>query len=288
MKNFWLHGIYLSIIGILCFQLWSKTAATRVAFEQVNKVLINNCELLDIDSKSLFYQIERNKEINPHIYEPIFLEAKQTKESTESANNFIEKLIIKTQNNEKLNLKEVKDSIFIFSKQLTGLKDKEDSISLVKRCLILKTIENDTFWNGFKVNQAAYLYFLKNQFLIDEIRYLYYHMDKVSSEIDVRNGIGISILPKQAILIEGETFEADIFIAKYATIYSEQNLTFISNNQNLPIREGFAHYSNIENSKGLKTLKIKALIRNPRTGEKLILNQEFEYHVLPKCSKNCQ
>ena len=39
MKNLPLHVFYLSIIGILSFQLWSKTTVDNRAFEQVEKVL---------------------------------------------------------------------------------------------------------------------------------------------------------------------------------------------------------------------------------------------------------
>ena len=33
MKNLWLHDIYLSVIGVLGFQLWAKTVAMRLALE---------------------------------------------------------------------------------------------------------------------------------------------------------------------------------------------------------------------------------------------------------------
>ena len=137
MKNLWLHGIYLSIIGVLCFQLWSKTAATRVAFEQVDEVLRSNSSFFDSHSEYLFRDIEKQAETNPLRYKPYFDAAKQTREASKLSSNFIDKMSISIQNHVNLDLKTVKDSLNYYSKSLTNIQDKQDSLSFLKKYSII-------------------------------------------------------------------------------------------------------------------------------------------------------
>ena len=288
MKNLWLHGIYLTVISILGFQLWSKMTTVNVNTKQIEETLEKNCQMLFNDSQMLFFLIERNKETNPPIYQADFLQANRVMESVKTASNFIDLVLTGNSTNKISNIKSIKDSLNTLSKILTEIEDKIDNEALKKQCLTLKTLQNDTFWNNFEENESTNLLILKNQFKIDELNYLNYFLDKGGSEIDIQNTMGIKILPTKSVLIEGEKFEANFFLARYALIYSNQNLTYTVDNQNLPFKEGLAYFSRIENTTGLKSFKVKALIRNPKTGEKLTLNNEFQYHVLPKCSQNCQ
>lgn len=216
------------------------------------------------------------------------MQANRVRESTKKASNFIDLILSENSTNKKLDITSIKDSLNTLLKSLTDIEDKIDNEALKKQCLTLKTLENDTFWNNFKENESTNLLILKNQLKIDEMNYLNYFLDKGGSEIDIQNTMGIKILPLKSVLIEGEKFEANIFLARYALIYSNQNLTYTSDNQNLPFKDGLAYFSRIENTTGLKSFKVKAVVRNPKTGEKLTLDSEYQYHVLPKCSKNCQ
>ena len=113
-------------------------------------------------------------------------------------------------------------------------------------------------------------------------------MDKVSGRIIIDDSwFQVLVAPKKAVLIEGEKFEADIFLAKYST-KPDTGLSFTVNNQDLTIKDGVAKYSKTEKVTGLKTLKVNASIRNPATGQVTTISSKFEYHVLPKCSENCQ
>ena len=137
-------------------------------------------------------------------------------------------------------------------------------------------------------NPSTNFLLLKNQIKLDEIVYLNYFMDKVSGRIIIDDSwFRVVIAPKKAVLIEGEKFEADIFLAKYST-NPGTGLSFTINNQDLSIKDGVATFSRLENFTGLKTLKVNASIRNPATGQTTNVKGEFEYHVLPKCSVNCQ
>ena len=57
MKNLPLHVFYLTIIGILSFQLWSKTTIDNRAFEQVEKVLEEDFRLLNGNAERLTKEI---------------------------------------------------------------------------------------------------------------------------------------------------------------------------------------------------------------------------------------
>ena len=288
MKNLWLHGIYLSIIGIVGFQLWSKTTETRFTFSQVDQVLKSNNEVLRINTQDMFEAIESNYFRNPEKNEHSFNNSKEIRKAFKSSSDFIDINLTNTKLNVSLNLNDFRNSLNILSKKATSVDEKLDSIALLKHCILVKTIQNDTFWKSFMHNPSTNFLLLKNQIKLDELVYLNYFMDKVSGNI-IRDysPFRVVIAPKKAVTIEGEKFEADILLAAYST-NPGTGLSFTANNQVLSIDAGVAKYSKIEKTTGIKTLKVNAAIRNPATGETTNVKGEFEYHVLPKCSQNCQ
>ena len=289
MKNLWLHGIYLSIIGVLCFQLWSKTATTEYAFEQVDEVLRSNSSFFDNHSEYLFQDIEKQTETNPLRYKPYFLGAEQLRETSKLVSNFIDKMSKNEQNNTAIDFNTIKDSLSFYSKSLTNIEDKKDSLILIKQQGLMKFIQNESFWKYFKVNVKSNLLLLKNQFQLDEIQYLIYIQDRVTfRSCGITEMWRVAIAPKQSSLIEGENLEAQIYLSKFVSSNIDSTITFLVDDKELPIKDGMAYFSKIETKIGLKTLKVQAIIRNPITGYLTKTEAEFEYHVLPKCSKNCQ
>lgn len=125
MKNLWLHGIYLSIIGILGFQLWSKTTETRYMFGQVDQVLKSNNELLRLNSESMLNEIEKNYSTNPEKYEYFHAGSKVYSKLFQSALNMIDRYDNKTKLLENINLNELKDSMSILSKKTVLFITKE-------------------------------------------------------------------------------------------------------------------------------------------------------------------
>ena len=288
MKNLWLHGIYLSIIGILGFQLWSKTTETRYTFGQVDQVLKSDNEVLRKVSDDFFSQIEKDYSMNPKKYEYFFINSKSTKILFQSASNLIDINENNTKLQVNLNLNAFRDSLRNFSKKASSIHDERDSLTLIKQCSLMKTIQNDTFWKSFMNNPSTNFQLLKNQIKLDELVYLNYYLDKVSGKIEIiEKMFHVVVAQKKAVLIEGEKFEADIFLAEYSR-NPGTGLSFTVNNQDLSIKDGVANYSKTEKTTGLKTIKVNAAIRNPATGETTNVKGEFEYHVLPKCSQNCQ
>ena len=97
----------------------------------------------------------------------------------------------------------------------------------------------------------------------------------------------LAIAPQKAVLIVGDTFEAELYLARYSSVVSE-DVKMSSNSTDLPMREGVAHYSKIETTTGKKTFTAEAVITNPLTKTQTTRKNVFEYEVLPKCSRDCQ
>ncbi len=288
MKNLWLHGIYLTIIGILGFQLWSKTTEARFIFSQVDQVLKSDNEVLRSNSEYIGNQIEKNYSTNPEKYGHFNKASKVKSILFQSASNFIDKFENKVKMNETINLNDLRDSLSILSKKAVFVDDKIDSSILIGQCSLMKTVQNDNFWKCFMSHPSTNFSLLKNQIKLDELVYLNYFLDKVGFIVEIRESMfHVVVAPKKAVLIEGEKFEADIFLSEYSR-NPGTGLSFTVNNQDLSIKDGVAYYSKTEKTTGLKTIKVNASIRNPATGETTKSFGEFEYHVLPKCSENCQ
>jgi hypothetical protein len=287
MKNLWLHGFYLTVIGILGFQLWARTATMKLAFEQVNSVLKNSNNVLKRESEYIYENILKNVASNPMQYEKFHYKGKVIKSVCNLATNLINLDQLKIKQFDKKGIKMLRDSLEILSHNLISNAENYDSLHLIERCGIVKLIQNDTFWESINVSKTTHLQLLKNQFQLDEILYLNYISDKMSAyEFRCMWRYKVAIAPRKSVLIEGEKFEADIFIVNYP--YLGGLISYTVDTQKLPVENGIASFSKMETTTGLKTYKAQAIVRNPATGESTSSSTEFEYHVLPKCSQNCQ
>ncbi len=292
MKMLWLHGIYLSVIGVLGFQLCGKTVENKTAHNSVmketEKVLKENNIVLHYNSDMLLDQIEKYSSINPNHYGQFANRARTVYESSKSFTAVIARNLSHLEKNEKVNIKEIRDSMLECYQKLKSIVEKPHSI-LLERIFIQKILKNDTFWTDFKSNEKIYLALLKNYILLDEQMLHNYIMDsfgcvRTENRIDAYK---IMISPQKNQLFEGEEFKADVFLVNRA-IPVEKNVSFFNGTQRLMVNDGLVQFSEMANTKGLKTLKIRALIPNQETKEIVYLQSEYQYHVLPKCSQNCQ
>ena len=290
MKNLPLHVIYLSIIGILSFQLWSKTAMTNQAFEQVEQVLEKDLEFFKVSHKNLeeainvtiFRNYTRNEEYKTMIDD--------LKDLSQSKMMLIDKSILSYKQGKAISIEKLNDSIYEFSNILSNLvKDKGDSLALTKLYGFKKFMSNDSFSNIIQKRNPLYLLLLKNQIYWDEFILYNYVLDKtIPLNFCGFTTFKLAISPKKAAIIEGEKFEADLFLASYSS-NPGTGLIFTVDNEPIPIKNGIAHFKKGNNTIiGLNKIRAQAKIRNPVTGEMTTVNGEFEYRVLPKCSKNCQ
>jgi hypothetical protein len=290
MKNVWLHGVYLTLIGILAFQLYSTTKARDLAFGQVEEVLKKDFQILEGSCSSMYEAVCRNCSIDSRAENPNYLwKVKDLEQMTRDKKNYLDRLIFELKNGKTLNLKEIKSSLNSFSDKISSYEtNKLDSSFLNRKYCLKQFTQSDLFDLGFNVNPTIFLTLLKNQIKIDEATFYNHAMDKTTRMGHTDHGrFRIAIMAKNMSIIEGEKFEAELYLSAYSS-NPGAGVVFTVNNQNLPIKEGVARYIKIEPNTGIKTIHAQASVRNPATGEVSKVQNDFQYHVLPKCSQNCQ
>ena len=290
MKNLPLHAFYLIIIGILSFQLWSKTTVDNRAFEQVEKVLEEDFRLLDGDTEHQIRDIGRTVHSYAKPENLAFWRAVQTvKDLAQGKKSFIDQKISSIKRGETVSLNEINDTLKDFSDILISkIEDKKDQEATKEEYNLSKFIKTDSLSGDIQKKLKLYLCTLKNQLIADEKTFYDYVYRKTASCNDEVVQISrLQIYPRQASLIEGETFQAEVYLVNYSRV-TNRNVVFSSDNESLLIKGDFAHYSKKETTVGKKSFKAKATITNPLTGGKIYLESQLEYLVLPKCSQNCQ
>ena len=288
----WLHGIYLSVIGVLGFQLWAKTVENQTAHNSVmietEKILKENNIVLHYITDMRLAEIEKYSTTNPLHYNHFGIRARTVFESSKSFTAVLARNLSNLEKGEKVNVKEIKDSMLECSQKLKSIVEKPDSI-LFKRIFIQKILHNDTFWTDFKSNEKIYLALLKNYILLDELMLQNYIMDSFGCiRVEIRlDAYKVMIVPQKNQIFEGEEFKADVFLV-HQVFPVVDNVSFFNGTQQLIANDGLVQFSEMANAKGLKTIKIRAVIPNQETNENVYLQSEYQYNVLPKCSQNCQ
>ncbi len=290
MKNLWLHGVYLTVIGVLGFQLWAKTAWVDLAFQQIDRLIERNCQVLHGDSQILFEEIKKMIPTNPKVYGFLLKDTENIDTCSRRVNEALDMQLADLKIGEKANLNRTKNTLQTFSNSLFLGLNELDKMALIKNSLVIKRIKNDTFWTHFNENPATNLWVIKNEVKLDELMMCNYCTDKIGCNRGYnyfRSKLRVLISPRNSIMVEGEQFQADIFLNHY-TQYANPIIKFYANNQEVTVKDGVGRYSNVENSVGLKKIFVNAIIKNPENGEEINAYSAFEYHVLPKCSQNCQ
>ena len=321
MTHLRIHLIYLAIIGVLAYQYWTKTEALDNAvqsIEQMDKLLKINNDIVDSTLRLFYKEIEKEASGYPSSMDLMFL--KLSKNAIVTAKPLIdwlesEKLkfinlsggVDKTDSTVLANRLSTKPSTLLFSSQeiqemrhhltnfqgcINAVRDTFGIRKLQKQYLTLNLLENEAYWQRLKNCSAAdalmQLTMIQNRIVLDKITYFRYIYNSFVGNILICGPtFRVAIAPYKAFLLEGETFKADIYLAQYA-VNPISEVTFIVNNQGLAINQGVAHFETTETKVGKRFVKATARIRNPLTGNIYTTNGEFEYEVLPKCSKNCQ
>jgi hypothetical protein len=296
MKQLYLHVFYLTIIAFLSYNYWSSVQAFK-AFEHLDRQLNMDYQLMDNTASSIFKDINKNAQAYQNS------DNRRNNEQSEMSVNTALKLhndiaAIKTElvNNHPLTdakINEIKEKTRQFSNNLIdSINDKNDKTDVLKFCSLPKLIADNAYWASIKTlpknGVIAELSSIQNMMKIDEITLLNYYFSKTSStEVCGWTVYRAAIAPKKAALIEGETFEADIYISSYSNNLGNNTIIKV-NGEPLEIKDGVAHFKSKNQTIGTKTIKAEALIRNPLTGQTTTSVGSFEYQVLPKCSRDCQ
>jgi hypothetical protein len=189
-------------------------------------------------------------------------------------------------------IKEIKDKLGQLSSiLLDSIENAKDKTELLKHLYLPKLIDDNSFWALIKTLPASgaltELSFIQNQIKMDEIHLLNYYFKKTMVEDLIRfDAFKTVIAPKKTALIEGEIFEADIYLAAYSS--SPNNFMIKVNGEILEVKQGVAHFKSNKETVGSKKIKAEASVRNSLSGHFIKGEGYFEYQVLPKCSRDCQ
>jgi hypothetical protein len=267
MKQWHFHLIYLSIIAFLGYNYWSSVQAFK-AFEHLDRQLRVDAGALQESSERLFRNIQKNCDAYKYAYNM------RQYDITVTATKAVDSLLsfIDVNKAEFINLNggldtakysplingnSTKTSKIYFTQAKTNeIKDKLthlnkifiDSIDenwhkekLLKECKLPQLLAETDYWNSIKSLPAnavlAQLDALKNQIKIDEIAFLNYEEDKTSYNYCGFTEYKTAIAPAKTVLIEGETFEADVYLTLYSSSPG-RNLSIEVNGKPLEIKDG--------------------------------------------------
>lgn len=311
MKQAYFHVIYLSIIAFLGYNYWSSVQAFK-AFVPMNVQLNADSEVMENAAVFTCKAIEKGYKQYPNVFNlVIFSKSQNAVKAVNEVIDFIEKnkleLNLDTINpfNYKPNspnnsffadykVAEIQSKLLKFSNVMIQFISDPKARQIIESQLITpKIIHDEYYWQMMKHQSLngvlMQLSFLENQIKLDEItllNYLYFEQIEKAGESIEFDSYKTAIAPKKATLIEGETFEADIYIAKFAS--NPINATIKVNGQILETKEGVAHFKSKKQSIGIKKITAETVIKNPWTGTTITSQGYFEYEVLPKCHRDCQ
>jgi gliding motility-associated protein GldM len=88
----------------------------------------------------------------------------------------------------------------------------------------------------------------------------------------------VAIAPKQGYVIQGEKFEADVYLAAY-TSNPGAGISISVPGYSSAMKEGVASISRVESNLGKQKVNASATIKNPLTGKVTSVTSSFEYEV---------
>ena len=320
MKNARIHLIYLAIIGFLAFQYWTKAQALNEAvssIEQFDKLLISDNVVIEqsnrmvknaIDKQVQAFQTLSNKSYSEKALNTMLVSAAMERWLEEQKLEFInfcggvkENDVTKISNRFSTKqskrffsdnkIKAIRDSLTHFQDALNNVADSYRLKELQNYFKTLKLLKDNGYWQSLKkktpADALAQLTTIQNQLGLDKLSFLNHIFNYVGTNDHHWNFFRVAITPKKATIFEGETFKADIYLAEYSS-NPGFGVRFIINNREIPMKQGVAHFETKETIVGKKTVKALARIKNPLTGVTTESIGEFEYEVLPKCSRDCK
>lgn len=295
MKSIYFHVIYLAIIAYLGYNYWSSVQAFK-AFEQLNVQLNVDYGIMKETSSIILQKINKTAQAYQNS------ENRRNKEQSEKVMDAALSLYhdIAAQKTELVNnhfftdakINEIKEKLSRFSNNLVdSINDKRDKSDVLKYYNLPKLIADDAYWQSIKIlpknGVIAELSLIQNMIKTDEITLLNYYYSKTGTTMHIYDIYKTAIVPRKAALIQGDIFEADIYLATFSNNLGS-NVIIKVNGKPLEIKQGVAHFKGKKETIGTKTIKAEASIRNPLTGQIKTVEGSFEYQVLPKCSRDCQ
>ena len=297
LKPAYWHFIYISALVLLGFQYYSKATLLERICESlggINKQLQDDAEIISASAESMKDAIGENTKINPNKYRNYWLKSEEADTVVRNILSYIKycKNHLKaTSSFDKSTIPVLKQHLSNAINALTNIENSRDKEEIVKKSHLKSFLEDESYWTRLpNLRNEAILTELskvENLVLNDEILFLNYTMDCVSRGDFIPTFYPrVAIAPKKAALIEGEAIECDVYLSSYST--QPDIFTAKINGQKVEVKDGVAHFKSKPHSIGKKVIKAELSMRNPATGQVTTTKGEFEYEVLPKCSRDCQ
>jgi hypothetical protein len=319
MAHLRIHLVYLSLLGFLAYQYWTKTQAldeTVGSIEQFDKIMNQDNHILSMASTMILNGIEMNakalsngqnlkfsakaRTVVANVwYLNKWFEQQKTeflslsggldmRDTTVLAHRFDTKTSSHFFTNSKI--QQIRDSLFKLSTALKDISDTSKYSQIQRIYTIPKFLDDDKYWQSLKnktvTESIAQLTSIQSRLELDAIPYLNYIYGEISF-CGKHDDYRLVISPQKETIIEGETYKADFFIVDNLS-QSNNEVTFTVNNRNIPIIGGVAHFEEANLPVGNKSIKATAIIRQPLTGVVYTSDIELEYRVFPKCSRDCK
>lgn len=320
MTHLRIHLFYLALLGFLAYQYWTKTQALTEAVssvEQFDKLLRANdlatswglkMELNNYDHIFKAYRNEYTIALSEKVKNTTSVSDKISQWLDSQREGYIQlaggfdknnpDILVKhlettpssqffTQNK----ISEIRDSLTHFQNLIENVSDSKSLKELHEQYFILKLLQDTHYWEKLRNLTAAealvQLSALQNKMTLDKMSFLFRTLYSVTFEDIKFDAFHVAIAPQKAVLFEGETFKADIYLAQF-TSNPGPNVSIFVNNKELSVKGGVAHFENMEQTFGKKNVRAIVHIKNFWTGQISTTVGEFEYEVLPKCSRDCK
>lgn len=294
MKNARIHLIYLAIIGFLAYQYWANLKSEKVSNmlnDEVGQYLKLEDNVTKESTEKLIGTIGRHvsayaSPVNLNYQ----LKTQEIYKKTLALTQQIEQ-IKKGNSISEQNIDDIKKGINQWQ-NLLFVYDTTNQKELNEKYLTKKLLENTLFWHKMKdcplQQTQTYLTLTQKQIEMDRLTILNYYSNQIGGTDIVCNfGISIVVAPNKFSWFEGDTFDADIYAVEHIKPFTNE-IAFFVNGKGLKVHDEVAHFVDSNLTAGKKKIKVELRLKNSLTGQYASFFKEFEYEVLPKCSRDCK
>jgi hypothetical protein len=284
MKNSIIHSIYLSVIAVIGILFLLKIKSKE-------KVSLKSKEELEHD----FLTFERQSEI---ILDELYY---RTNERPRYGQYFqIAKDAIKIATNVDSSILILNPKTAISNAEYTNLRKQMKEcrakfLALIpnmdkKKLSYLIPLDTSKYSYSFDSNASnlIQLNVIRNEISKSKLAVMNYCLYNTTHRAVIECGPNyrLAFYPKQSVLIEGEQIEAEIALTEFSRQYKAFNLEV--NHKQQSLKDGIAVFKgNVEKKIGKHKIEASTMIKDVISGDTFQIKGEFNYLVLPKCSRDC-
>jgi hypothetical protein len=285
MKNLLIHGVYLSVIVVISILFFLKIKSYDKFFLKSNEALEHDFLTIERQSEIILDELDYRVKARPR-FSQYFNIAKITIKVAANIDSFIQTLTPKTAltNAEYVELrKQMKDVREIFIALVPNPADKKKLSYLIPL---------DTSKNGYSFDSKVSIKFelnaIKNEISKSKLAVLNYCLYNTTHRgvIECGPNYRLAFYPKKGVLIEGERMEAEVAVVEFSKQYNAFRIEV--NHRPYSLKDGIVVFKdNIQRKVGEHKIETSAMIKDVLTNDTIQIRGEYNYSVLPKCSRDC-